>query len=359
MRLSTAILMVASILMSACQEQDKLTVKAFTGSQTLPLQVVKVKQQDVPRYYSATGYTHISRSIEISSSQTGTITKIQVDEGDVVKAGALLIVIDESELLTTIEQAKSAVQTATINIKDRKQDLEKANRLRLSNMIADETRRKAQVQLDLAWSQLNQANSELQRQQTRKPYFRLTSPIDARVVKKWVAQGDQAQAGKPLIKLEAVKGLEFVTALPAKWIDTIQPGDIQELRLHDSGKVYPATISHIIRSANRVTQTCQIKLLIPDSSELSAGLSGQVDFKINHQKQLLIPESSVIKRAGVSGVFRVNNSGEAQFTAVKTETNWQQQWVVLSGLKAGETMLLNPPDNIRDGDRIRAKNSIL
>ena len=200
-------------LLVGCQENEPSVFYA-PKQPALQLSIVSVSSQTVPRFYSATGYTY-ARRIKISSHQSGTIKKRQVDEGDIVKAGALLVVIDDAELLDTIEQAKSAVQSATISLKDNQIDVKLAEKLRKSRAVSVEHLRKARVQLNLARSKLVQAKAELRRQQAKKPYYRLTSPISARVVKRWIEPGDLAVAGKPLLELEAIGELEFETALPA------------------------------------------------------------------------------------------------------------------------------------------------
>ncbi len=237
-----------------------------------------VISQNVPRYYAATGYTSIAQQIEVSTSQAGTIKRLMVKEGDIVKAGALLIVIDESELLAAMKQAKSAILTAKINLKDRQHDFNTSQRLAKSRVIPLEQFRKAKVQLELARSQLVQANNDLTRHQSRKPYYRITSPINARVIKRWVNQGNLALTGKPLLQLEAMQGLEFETALPVQWLNKIRLGSHYKLHLHDADKTIMATVSRIIRSANRVTQTCPVKLALPQGNKLTAGLSGQIDW---------------------------------------------------------------------------------
>ena len=346
-------LLTSSVLLLACQDGSKTVEQHVPESVAISLPTTKIKIQDVPRYYSATGYTSIARTIEVSTSQSGTIKQLKVDEGDVIKAGALLIVIDESELFTAIKQAESSVKNAEINLKDREKDLTIAKDLRESQAVTADYLRKAQVQMDLANSQISQAHSELKRQKAKQPYYRITSPIDARVVNRWVSQGDLAVVGKPLLQLEAIKGLEFETALPVKWLDKIHIGDEYELRLHDFDKTFPAKISHIVRTANRVTQTCQVKLSSQNSDNLTAGLSGQIDFIVATEKQLLIPETSLIKRAGVQGVFRLGANNQVIFTPVKTERMWKKQWVVLSGLKEGEVIVLTPSLNLRDGNKIQ------
>ncbi len=358
MRRSLSFLCVGLILLSACEEKHKITISNPTLL-TLSLNTAVVISQHVPRYHFATGYTNMSRSIEVSTSQAGTIKQLLVNEGDVIKAGRLLIVLDESELLTTIKQAKSVIKTAKITVKDRKDDFNTAKRLSQSKMIPTQQFRKSQVQLDLAYSQLEHAQNSLKQQEARKPYHRIISPINARVIKRWVNQGDLAVIGKPLLQLEALQGLEFETALPVQWINKIHIGDNYSVKLHNINKPIIGKVSHIIRRANRVTQTCLIKLSLPEKNDLTVGLSGQINLIVAKEKHLLIPMSSLIKKAGVQGVFRVNKRHQAVFTPVKIERIWQEKRIVLSGLQAGERVVLNPPTHLRDGTVIKAKDVVI
>ena len=338
-----------------------LAVKLTTKKPPKPaisLPIMTVTSQNIPRYYSATGYTSIAQQVELSTSQAGIIKKLIAKEGDIVKAGGLLIVIDESELRAAIKQAKSAIHSATINLKDRQRDFNTSQKLAHSRVIPTEQFRKARVQLELARSQLTQAKNGLERQQSRKPYYRITSPFRARVIKRWVSQGDLAVSGKPLLQLEALQGVEFETALPTQWLHKVRRGNRYQLRLHDSKNTITATVSNIIHSANRVTQTCLIKLSLPQGNKLTAGLSGQIKFVIGNEKHLIIPESSLIKKAGVQGVFRVDKQHKAIFSPVKIERIWQQKRVVLSGLKKGDQVVINPLSSLRDGTLIKTRKVV-
>ncbi len=78
-----------------------------------------------------------------------------------------------------------------------------------------------------------------------------------------------------------------------------------------------------------------------------------IDFIIGNEKQILIPQSSLLKRAGVQGVFRVNKKHQAIFTPVKIERQWKHYRVILSGLKVGEIIIINPSKKLHDGMRIK------
>lgn len=346
------------LLLTACDHTATNKTSIAVEPEPIALDVHTITLNTVPRFYSATGYTNVSRSIEISTSQSATIDELKVKEGDRVKQGDLLVALDESELLTSIRQAESAIESAKIQLKDFAHDLENARQLREKRVITVEQLRKATVQHNLAETQLQQAQSELERQLARKPYHRIHSPIDARVIKRWVNQGDLAVIGKPLLLLEAIGGLEFEAALPAELAQHLNIGDPYHIKIHKRDEAVPALISHIVNSVDRITQTLQIKLALPNSDQLEAGLSGQVDFIVENQEHLLVASSALVKRGGVFGVFRVKDD-TAVFTPVNVERQWQQYQVVLSGLEAADIVITRPPSSLKDGSPIIPKQSNL
>ena len=342
-------LLFAITMLLACSDDKHSELEKQQVADPTSVILRDVFYEMVPRYYSATGYTSVSRNIEISTSQSATINVLSVNEGDLVTKGELLISLDESELLTSIRQAESAMASARIRLKDFEHDLRNATQLEAKRVITVDQLRKSQVQHQLAEAQLEQAKSELERQLARKPYHKIESPIDARVVKRWVEQGDLAVIGKPLLQLEAVDGLEFETAIPAKWVNSLHIGDSYSLIIHNRQEPMKARVSQIVNSVDRVTQTCQVKLSLLEPRKIEAGLSGQVDFIIAKDKHLLLETTALIKRAGVFGVFRVEDS-KAIFTPVNFERKWQSYYVVLSGLSEKDKVVVNPPTSLRDGE---------
>jgi RND family efflux transporter MFP subunit len=347
----TILTLLALMFLVSCSDNTPTKDQHQTSSPLVSVTVEQVTRTAVPMFYSAAGYTNVSRIVEISTSQSATIHELKVKEGDLIEQGDLLIVLDESELLTSIRLAENSIKSAQIQLKDLAQDYINAKTLKEKRVITHEQLRKAKVQFNLAETRLSQAENELKKQLARKPYHRINSPISARVIKRWVEQGDLALIGKPLLQLEALGGLEFETALPARWTNTLNVGDIYPLKIHNRNKPVNAVVSHIVNSVDRVTQTYKVKLALSDSGSIQAGLSGQIDFVIGKEDQLLVSSSAIIKRAGVFGVFRAHE-GKARFTPVNIERRWQDYYLVLSGLNEHDQVIISSPEKLKDGTAI-------
>ena len=193
----------------------------------------------------------------------------------------------------------------------------------------------------------------MQRIESRQPYFRITSPIHARVSKRYAQQGDLALPGKPLLQLEAMDGIAFEIAVPTQWLSRLHIGDSHAVHLHARPDLpVQGKISHIVQSTQRSTQTNPVRLILDAEPTLSVGMSGQVSIEFGQTPQLLVPEAALVRRAGVSGVFRLDAHARARFVPVAIERPWQDKRVILAGLNEADQVVLNAPDSLRDGQII-------
>lgn len=340
-------LLLSLLSLVVCKDGITLESNISTSSVTTS----RVGQNNVPLLYSAIGYIKASRSVDISTSQLAKIEILAVKEGDRIVRGDLLIDLERAELLASIKAAQEAIYAAEIYLNDVNTDLKKAQNLLKKNLISPEDVRKLRVKYDIAHTQLARAQQHLLSQKSREAYHVITSPIDGVVTKRWVEQGDMAIPGRPLIQLKTTESAEFETFIPAKWANKINIGEKHFIRLHHNNRVIEATVSHIVKNVDFQTQTVQIRLIIDASTDIESGLSGKVDFIVDTQKQLLVAEDALVKRAGVFGVFKVTDN-RATFTPVNVERSWQGYRIILSGLKVGDEIIHEPSSKLRDSDLI-------
>jgi RND family efflux transporter MFP subunit len=334
-----------------------ISLSSYAVAQSLPLvEIAEVISQQIPKYYSAPGYTIALNNIEISSKQTGFIKKVLVEAGDIVEKGQLLAIIDETENKQSIEQMKKEVEIARNSVTDAKKDVANFEKLRKRQSVSEEKLRKARLLLAHSKSTLLKAKSKLIETKAASTYLRLTSPEKARVVKRLSDVGDLAIAGKSLMNLEVLTPILFETAIPVQWVDKITKEQSIAVKLNSItgiNKEVNAPIAQIITSADPLTQQCTVKLQLPPSLKIPTGVFGKAKFVIKEELVLTIPEKSLVNRVGITGVFRIENSGsknnKIRFTLVRIGRKYQQQQVILSGLKLGEKVIKSPADKLRDG----------
>jgi RND family efflux transporter MFP subunit len=336
--------------LSACTEPPTHNLPSPKPS-TFDLPVVKAQMQTVPRWYYAPGHVVAAQRIEIAAKTNGFIQKIAVQEGEIVKAGALLALIDNAQVSSAIAQAKAVLQSAQVSVRDAMQDVKNYRRLNKKNVLSAEKLRKAELRLSLGQVAVTKAQALLKAQRAEQIYLRLTSPIKARVVERLADVGDLASPGVPILRLEALQPFEFETAIPAQWVRSLQRGQNVPIQFDGLPKAVNGKITHIIHAADPITQTCKIKLTLP--AKQLTGLFGKALFTVNTERLLTIPEKALIKRVGVTGVYQVDQDKNAYFVSVHVGKQWQQQRVILAGLNSGDIVVQTPPLQLHDGSKIR------
>lgn len=319
--------------------------------------IVSIKEQIIPKIYSAPGYTAALNKIEISSKYNGVITELFVEAGDTVKKDQLLLVIDETINKQSIEQVKKEIEIAQATVSDAKKDVNNFEQLRKDQSLSEEKLRKARLLLAHSQSTLLKAKAKLIETKAATPYLRIKSPDNARIVKRLIDKGDLATSDSPLLQLEVLKPLIFETTIPVQWINKLSTRQSVKIKLNHSFRVKGvginneiiASISQIISSADPITQKCTVKLGLDSSLNIPTGLFGQAQFIIDKELLLTVPEKALIKRVGITGVFRVDKDDLIWFTPVRYGREYNHQRVILSGLKAHDKVIVLPPESLRDG----------
>ena len=315
-------------------------------------QVVVVEKKSIPKFYFAPGYIVPLNKIEITSKHTGYIKEIHIDSGDIVEKNQTLLVIDESAVNQSIEQIKKEIEILTATVFDLQKDVHSFKQLKQTQSISDEKFRKAQLLLIQAKGNLLKAQSQLIERQADLPYLRITSPEKALITERLVDIGDLATPGKQLLKLEVIKPILFETSVPVQWLHSLSLSQHVTIKLDtktNGTDEITGQISHLVRSADPITQKCLVKIKINEPANLPSGLSGHALLKVTEESLLTIPEQALIKKLGISGVYRIDLKNQVWFTPVRYGRKHAGQQVILAGLHENDKVILSPSEWLRDG----------
>ena len=142
-----------------------------------------------------------------------------------------------------------------------------------------------------------------------------------------------------------------------------QPAEVTVEAIPD--RRYKAVLRQVIPTADRTKATVQVKVTILDKDkDLKPEMSAKVTFLEPEKKEaapaaaaapvVLVPRESVVTRDGKPTVFLVRE-GKAQARAIVLGTERQGQVIVKEGLSGGETLVLRPKDDLKDGAAVKVK----
>ena len=344
-RCHTIIVILLSLLTATvapgCADPDSGNSGQATNS-TGVHQGVPVEQTEVPRVYVSPGSIVSSQEFMVTSNISGFIQAIAVREGDRVEAGDLLVRIDPSKVERAIAQGEASVAAAQAELEDANDDVRKYRTLVESESISDERLRKGVLRQKRARAELRKAEAELQAQRTDLDYIDIKSPTKAQVAKRLMSVGDLSLPGNPILQLESLQTIEFETHVPESVLIQLQRGQPVIIQLDGLRREVAGEIAAIVQSQDPVTRSGKVKVLLSGITDVMPGMFGRANFIMGKDTYLTVPESSLVTRAGVEGIFVIKDDA-ARFVSVRTGARWEDRRIIHAGLRPDDRVLSDPP----------------
>lgn len=351
-----AILVVAfgiSVMLTACEDNRAGNFQAEPGRNVHVVSLSQVERRDVPIIYPASGSVVPTERLQVASRINGFIEEVHVDEGDRVKAGAPLVDIDEALVQAKIRAAEAALASAQAEHVDAGEDVQRFLGLAQSQVLAEDELRDARVRLAQATALVEKARAELDAERQDERYTRIKSPVQALVRERLGDPGDLVTAGEPILRLDVLGAIEFEVFVPTTRVDAIAEGQSVQIELHPGNEAVTGRVIRVVYSADPVTRRCKVRITLPDGRRLTPGQFGNAHFQVGQETVTIVPDTTVVTRAGTEGVFVVDKEGYARFRSVRLGRRWGTDRELLAGVEAGSTLVSSPPSALRDGDRVR------
>ncbi len=401
---------------------------AKKGNRATEVRLEPVAARDLVATVTSSGRIEAKTKVDISADITGRITEIAVKEGDLVKKGQFLLQIDPAQYLSIVSRLEGQVASADAGLAQARTNRDQARRSRDRSveiqrvnpeLIARETVEQAIQAFDVAEANfssaqagVDQARAALAEARSNLAKTRLTSPINGRVVRLSVEEGEVAVPGT----FSRETGLLMTVADLSVVLAKVQVDETDVVRLH-MGDSVSVTIDAFPDTAfaGRVTKISNSALLSQTGASSGASTDRAVDFEVEvtldkpptsirpdlsatarivtdtRKQTLSIPiialtvrEHEAVpnevktgsgtpigspaaaltaaerKQKEKEGVFVVTN-GIASFKVVRVGIAGEEHFEVLEGLKAGDTVVAGPYQAVRDlkdSTRVRAQRDL-
>jgi len=276
----------------------------------------------------------------LASKISGLVEEIRVKEGNRVKAGEVLIILDSRDLKAQLQQAQAEFENATVHYQ------------RMRQLFAQES--VARQELDNAERTYKVAEAAKNIIEANLTYTVIKAPFDGVITDKIIEVGEMATPGRPLLRLEDNQHLRLEVTVAATDIGAIRPGEKVEVKLDALGEeTLMGHVAKILPAADPSTHTVTVKVDLPWQPGLRSGLFGKMILPVGSRKVLIIPLSAVLQKADLALVYVVNESGIIQARFIRLGKIHQDRVEVLSGLEPGEKILAYAQEGL-EGMRIQS-----
>ena len=331
---------IAALALTSCghkRESLKDNSPSLPSAQ-VRVQTVESKAQVVTEEVVGTVRAKLHATLEAKLS--GRIDKLLVVLGQRVKAGEQVAHLDAVEINARLDQAEASLEQAERDWK------------RVSTLFEQQAVTRAEY--DAAQSRNRVAKGAAAEAKAMMSYVEVVAPFDGVVTKKWADVGDQAAPGKPLISIEDPSALQLEADVPQAIASHVQRDGRLVVRVDGVSGDLTGTVSEIAPTADSVSRTFKVKVDLAEQSGLSSGQFARLLVPIGESDSLRVPVAAVLERGQLEIVFVVANQ-HAQLHLVMTGKRVGDEMEILSGLHAGDAVVVEGAAQLTDGQPVEAK----
>ncbi|HEY4039676.1 MAG TPA: efflux RND transporter periplasmic adaptor subunit [Burkholderiaceae bacterium] len=282
------------------------------------------------------------------------------DIGARVARGQVLAEIDSPEIDQELRQAQADVATAQANY-----ELAKSTNQRWQGLLATESVSKQdadQKASDEAAKQaaLASAEANVARLRDLESFKRVVAPFDGVVTARNTDIGALINAGQnsgaALFRMSDTRKLRIYVQVPQPYAAAAVPGVAAQLTFTERpGKSYPTQVVRTAQALDPASRTLQVELQVDNSkSELFPGSYAEVHFKLpGNVDSLRLPVNALLFRAAGQQVAVVGSDHILHLKNISSGRDFGKSIEVLSGIDPTDEVVLNPPDSIAEGARVR------
>ena len=361
--LIVGVLVVVAIAAWALTRPAKTKLAAPTA---IPVRVVSVAQQDIPRYVSGIGSVLSLHSVVIRPQIDGILTKLLVKEGQLVKTGDLLATIDDRSIRASLDQARAQLDESQAQLQVALVNLKRYKELSIDDGVSKQTydQQQALVNQLKATAQGNQA--AIDSAQVQLSYTQIRSPVTGRVGIRTVDEGN-------FLRMSDTQGLFSVTqidpiavefSLPQQMLPTLQrliaaqlPADVNAYMGADTDGqtgdlLGEGRLSLIDNQISGTTGTIRAKAEFSNSAQKL--WPGQlVTIRIQtalHKNALVVPPTVVQRGLDSHFVYRVNGD---KVDIVPVQVLYQNSDMnILQGVQAGDVLVSDGQSRLKAGAQV-------
>ncbi len=310
---------------------------------TTPVIVFVAKNQQFSDNVEALGTLRARESVELTSSVTEVIAKIDFKDNQSVKKGDILVEMDTAEEQAELAEQQSFSREAQRQV-NRLVPLVKSKTA--SPSLLDENRR----ELETAKARMNAIQSRIDQRIIRAPFDGVLGLRD-------ISVGALVQPGSRIITIDDVDVMMLDFSVPEVYLASLKPGLIIEAKTAAyPDRVFKGEIAHVDSRIDPNTRSIQARALIPnDQSLLKPGLLMTVDLQKDPRRTLLIPEEALISNGVNKFVYVVEEKQGKLLTNLRKVTLGARQYgqaEVIEGLSEGENVVTHGTLRVSDGSEV-------
>ncbi|CAA6817507.1 MAG: Efflux transporter periplasmic adaptor subunit [uncultured Thiotrichaceae bacterium] len=338
----------------------------------IPLQTHVIEKAEVPLVKVLNGRIEAVNRSTVSAQTNGSIETLNYDVGDLVEKSAVIARIKSrsqqaglvqakasvSEAKASAARAKATYRSAQARSEEAASNFQRVKKIYEQKLISRSEYDRSAAATKSAKAEVGAAKAAYeatlssvtaaQAGQTQAGeqlgYTEILAPYSGIVIERHVELGEVVSEGKPIMTGISLDQLRVSSDVPQSMINAVRKYKKASVLLPESGKKSAVTSFTIFPYADSLTNTFKVRAKFPEKMrDVYPGSFVKIAFTIGKKTEITLPESMIVYRGEVTGVYVVDKAGQPLLRQIKLGQRIDNnKIVVLSGLEFGETIAVDP-----------------
>jgi membrane fusion protein, multidrug efflux system len=348
--------------LAGCSSQQAKSAKAGGPPPAVPVGVAAVKQSDFNVYLNGLGSVEAFYTVSLKTRIDGQIMQVNFNEGQDVKKGDLLIVIDPRPYEVALQQAQANLQKDEAQLTNAKAQYERNRVLYEQGVVAKQDLDTLQASFGTFEGTIASDKAAIENAKLNLTYCYIKSPIDGRIGLRQVDPGNYVTAagGTAMVVITQLHPIAVIFTLPEDQLQTVREHmrqgalEVDAYSRDDQTKLATGRLLTIDNQIDQTTGTAKLKGVFdnPDSN-LWPNQFVNVHLLLQTRKDAVTAPASAILR-GPDGPFSyvVDANNTVQMRPVQVALTQGSTVVIASGLQGGDKVVTDGQEKLQAGSRV-------
>ena len=366
LRLILAAVIAVCVSLSGCTTADSKQQKAqAAGSHSVSVAVATVQRQDVPVYLVGLGSVSAFYTANIKSRVDGQIMRVNVREGQVVKEGDPLIVVDPRPYQVQLEQMQAQLFKDQASLRDARLNLERYTTLIPSGSIAQQqvdTQKSTVDQLD---GQVRTDQAQIDNAKLQLVYCNITAPFTGRVGLRQVDPGNIVHAAdtNPMLILTQLQPIAVIFTLPEDQLPTVAQHmkntslQVEAYSRDDQTKLATGKLQTIDNQIDPTTGTAKLKAVFDNKdNQLWPNQFVNANLLLETRKNsTVVPTAAILRGPQGAFVYAVKPDKTVDARPITISLTQGNSTLITAGLNPGDVVVTDGQDKLQTGSKVEPR----
>ena len=332
-------------------------------------ETMTVEKQDITVPVKFSAKLKGQADVTITPQVSGQLMKIAVSEGQQVKKGQVLFVIDSRNAQLELEAAQANLQAALAQENSAKLEYESNKNLFEKKIVSSYMLNNSENSYKQAQATVSQARAQVNRAKVNLGFCTITAPVTGLIGEIPVRTGDQVSPGSQLTIVSGNTNMDAEFSVTEALIEASVSAGISRVDkakyiaelpevtfIMKNGTEYPhkGRITSLTGIVDATTGSLGAKATFPNpDGHLYSGVQGTVMLPLQQKDVIVIPQTAVVKLQDKSLVYMVKSDGTATAVTVTTQDAGNgKDMIVTSGLNVGDKIVTVGANNVQEGQQV-------